>query len=102
VEQRRDIAYARGRVGIHLTTRGPDGSALSQLFPLQPDGPVFGAPLATPTQRDLADPPSACTPQRRVGSPRVIAPYQPGRRHPLVVRDAVEPVRLLLTDAAVL
>ncbi|HTV25641.1 MAG TPA: hypothetical protein VMG12_43395, partial [Polyangiaceae bacterium] len=100
--QRRDVAYARGRTGLHMITRRADGSANGQLFPLQADGPVLGAPLATPTQRDLADPPSACTPQRRADSPRIVAPYQPGRRHPLVVRDAVEPVRVLLTDAAVL
>jgi hypothetical protein len=102
IDQRRDVAYARGRAGIHLTTRRSDGSALSQLFPLQAEGPVLGPPIAAPTQRDLADPPSACTPQRRADSPRIIAPYQPGRRHPLVVRDSVEPVRVLLTDAAVL
>jgi hypothetical protein len=102
IDQRRDVAYARGRAGIHLTTRRSDGTALSQLFPLQAEGPVLGLPIAAPTQRDLADPPSPCTAQRRADSPRIIAPYQPGRRHPLVVRDSVEPVRVLLTDAAVL
>jgi hypothetical protein len=102
IDQRRDVAYARGRAGIHLTTRRSDGTALSQLFPLQAEGPVLGPPIATPTQRDLPDAPSACTPQRRADSPRIIAPYQPGRRHPLVVRDAVEPVRVLLTDSAVM
>jgi hypothetical protein len=102
LDQRRDVAYARGRAGIHLTTRWSDGTALSQLFPLQAEGPVLGPPIATPTQRDLPDSPSACTPERRADSPRIIAPYQPGRRRPLVVRDAVEPVRVLLTDSAVM
>jgi len=102
IDQRRDVAYSRGRAAIHLTTRRLDGSAVSQLFPLQAEGPVFGEPIATPTQRDLADAPSACTAQRRADSPRIIAPYQAGRRHPLIVRDAVEPVRVLLTDSAVL
>jgi hypothetical protein len=102
LDQRRDVAYLRGRAGIHLTTRRSDGSALSQLFPLQAHGPVFGAPIGTPAQRDLSDPPRPCTAQRRADSPRIIAPYQPGRRRPLIVRDAVEPVRVLLTEAAVL
>ena len=100
--QRRDVAYARGRAGLQLTTRRLDGSAEGQLFPLQAEGRVLGAPIATPTQRDLSEPPNACTPQRQADSPRVVAPYQPGRRRPLIVRDAVEPVRVLLTDAAVL
>jgi hypothetical protein len=102
IEQHRDVAYARSRAGIHLTTRRSDGTALSQLFPLQAEGAVLGTPIATPTQRDLADAPSPCTPQRRGDSPRIIAPYQPGRRRPVVVRDSVEPVRVLLTDSAVL
>jgi hypothetical protein len=102
IEQHRDVAYARGRAGIHLTSRRSDGSAQSQLFPLQADGPVLGAPLGTPAQRDIGDVPVACTPEQRTDTPRVIAPYQPGRRRPLVVIDPVEPVRVFLSDAAVL
>jgi hypothetical protein len=102
IQQHRDVAYARGRAGIHLTSRRSDGSAQSQLFPLQADGPVLGAPLGTPTQRDLSDVPVACTPAQRADTPRIIAPYQPGRRRPLVVSDPVEPVRVFLSDAAVL
>jgi hypothetical protein len=102
LDQSRGMAYARGRTGIQLLTRRPDGSAQGQLFVLQAEGPVLAAPLAVPTQRDLADSPNACTPRERADTPRIVAPYQPGRRRPIVVHDAVEPVRAFLTDAAVL
>jgi hypothetical protein len=102
IEQHRDIAYLRGRAGIHLTTRHADGSTRSELFPLQLDGPVLAAPSAVPTQRDLGDALVPCTQQQRAETPRIVAPHHAGRRRPLVVRDAVEPVRIMLTDAAVL
>lgn len=104
LEQHREIAYAgKGpRAGIQLTTVRHDGSSGSQLFVLRADGPVFDAPLAVPTQRDLGDAPLACDAEQRLGTPRTIAPYHPGRRRPLVVHDAVEPERVFLTDAAVL
>jgi hypothetical protein len=102
IEQHRDIAYARGATAIHLTTRRPGGTTEGRLFPLRADGPVLGAPIAMPTQRDLGDDLSVCTAQQRADTPRVVAPYHPGRRRPLVVHDAVEPVRVFLSDAAVL
>jgi hypothetical protein len=102
IDQSRFMAYARGHAGIHLTTRREDGSAEAQLFQLQAEGPVLAAPLAVPTQRDLGDSPRACTQRERTDTPRLMAPYQPGQRRPLVVHDAVEPVRVFLTDQAVL
>jgi hypothetical protein len=102
IAQHRDVAYARGRAGIHLTSRRSDGSSRGQLFLLQADGPVFAAPMPMPTQQDLGEGANACTPRERADTPRIVAPYQPGRRRPLLVHDAVEPVRVFLTDAAVL
>lgn len=102
IDQHRDVAYAGGRAGVHLTSTRPDGSSRGQLFLLQADGAVLSAPLAVPTQQDLGSAARACTPRERADSPRIVAPYQPGRRRPLLVHDAVEPVRVFLTDAAVL
>jgi hypothetical protein len=102
IEQNRAMAYARGHTGIHMATRRSDGSAQGQLFVLQAEGPVLAAPLAVPTQRDLPDSPTPCTQRERADTPRIVAPYHPGRRRPLVVHDAVEPVRVFLTDSAVL
>jgi hypothetical protein len=102
IEQHRDIAYVRGHAGIHLTTHHADGATRSELFPLQLEGPVLAAPSAVPTQRDLGDALVPCNLQQRAETPRIVAPHHAGRRRPLVVRDAVEPVRIMLTDAAVL
>lgn len=102
LEQHRDIAYASSGAGIQMTTVRADGTTDSQLFSLQTEGPVFAAPITVPTQKDLGDGPLACSPEQRQTSPRTVAPYHPGRRRPLVVRDAVEPERVFLTDAAVL
>jgi hypothetical protein len=102
LEQHRDIAYVGGRAAVLSSSRRADGSAQSQLFPLRPDGPVLGEPLAVPTQRDLADALTPCTPRQRADTARVVVPWYPGRRRPLVVHDAVEPLRVFLTDDAVL
>ena len=102
IEQHRDIAYAAGQTAVLLTLRRADGSMQSQLFPLRADGPVLGEPLAAPTQRDLTEAPMACTARQRAETSRILAPWFPGRRRPLVVRDAVEPLRVFLTDEAVL
>jgi hypothetical protein len=102
LEQHRDIAYAGSGAGIQLTTVRPDTSTESELFPLRVDGPVFGAPMAVPTQKDLADGPLGCTADQRLNTPRTVAPYHPGRRRPLLIHDSVEPERLFLTDSAVL
>jgi hypothetical protein len=102
IEQHRFMAYARGHAGIHITTRREDGAADGQLFLLQAEGAVLASPLAVPTQRNLGETPRACTQRERADTPRIMAPFQPGRRRPLVVHDAVEPVRVFLTDDAVL
>jgi len=102
IEQHRDIAYAGGRTAVLLSLRRGDGSMQSQLFPLLADGPVLGAPIAAPTQQDLPDAPAPCSARQRTDSSRVLVPWSPGQRRPVVVHDAVEPLRVFLTDAAVL
>ncbi len=102
LSQSRDITYFQGQAAIHLTTRRSDASSESSVFPLQLEGPVFGAPIAVPTQADLGDGPLSCSARQRSETSRVVAPGHPGRRRPLVVHDAVEPVRVLLTESAIL
>ena len=102
IQQDRDIVYVQGQVGIHLTTRGEKARSDGQVFPLQPERSVFGAPIAVPTQIDLGGSPLGCSPRQRLDSPRVIVPHQAGTRRPLLIHDAVEPLRVMLTDAAVL
>ena len=90
-----DIAYAGGRTAVLLSLRRADGSMQSQLFPLRADGPVLGAPIAAPTQRDLPEAPAPCSARQRADTSRVLVPWSPGRRRPVVVHDAVEPLRQL-------
>lgn len=102
IHQDRYIVYVHGQVGIHLTTRGGKADSDGQIFPLQAQGPVFGAPIAVPTQGDLVESPLGCTPRQRLDSPRIVAPHHPGARRPLLIHDAVEPLRVMLTDSATL
>jgi hypothetical protein len=50
----------------------------------------------------LGSTPSRCTRSQRTQTPRIVAPYQPGTRHPVLVSDPLEPLRVLLTEDAVL
>jgi hypothetical protein len=101
VRQGRDITYLGGQAGIHLTTESDSGSE-GALFPLQSEGPVLGPPVAVPTQASLAASLRACTPRERSDTPRIVAPIHPGGRHPLFVHDSIEPLRILLSESAVL
>lgn len=101
LRQARDISYIRSRPGIHWATRH-GGQSDAFVFPLQAEGPVFGAALRVPTQLALSERPQPCTARQRSETPRVVAPREPGRRHPVLVHDPVEPLRVLLTDSAVL
>ncbi|HEX7668141.1 MAG TPA: hypothetical protein VF395_01090, partial [Polyangiaceae bacterium] len=98
-----DIAYVRDAAGFHLESsdvRGRD--SLSQIFPFRADGALLDPPTTVPTQLDLPATPRPCSAGDRTSSPRVVAPIQPGTRHPVIVTDPVEPQRVLLTDDAVL
>ncbi|MEY4546333.1 MAG: hypothetical protein RL685_2528 [Pseudomonadota bacterium] len=101
VQQSHDLTYIGGRAASHVTIRFASGVSEARLFPLQAEGNVFGASLPVPTQAQLADGSFGCTqPQRQ--SPRLLAPRLAGTRHPVLVHDPVEPLRVFLTDTAVL
>jgi hypothetical protein len=98
-----DIAYAGGRAGLHVASFDEMGARRqSNIFVFRATGAVTEAPVPVPIQHDTPDPPRACSPVQRADSPRIVAPFQPGTRHPIVISDAAEPQRVLLTDAAVL
>ena len=102
VAQLINITYLKGEAALHvekLDERGRRGEA--HLFALNADGPVTGAPLAVPTELDLATTPAACTPAERAATARLVARGYPGAHHPVVVTDAVEPPRAMLTGDAV-
>ncbi|HEY6557736.1 MAG TPA: hypothetical protein VI072_10700 [Polyangiaceae bacterium] len=98
-----DIAYVGGRAGLHLASFDELGTRRqSNIFVFRASGAVTEEPVPVPIQHDTADPPRACSPVQRADTPRVVVPFQPGTRHPIVVNDAAEPLRVLLTNAAVL
>ena len=60
------------------------------------------APVALPTQQHAGEKPTRCGSVHRADTPRTVVPYQAGTRHPVIVTDAVEPMRVLLTGHAVM
>jgi hypothetical protein len=98
-----DIAYVGEAAGLHLESsdlRGKD--SLSRVFPFRAEGALLDPPTIVPTQLDLPATPRPCSAGDRTSSPRVVAPIQPGTRHPVIVTDPIEPQRVFLTDDAVL
>jgi hypothetical protein len=97
------ITYLNGRAAFHVELDdllGRGGTA--QIFPLRGEGAVIDAPLRVPTQADLPLQPLPCGSAERQGTARVIAPFLHGTRHPVIVNDAVDAPRLMLTAEAVL
>lgn len=104
IEQYFDIAYAGERSGVHLTiAAAARGGTHGWLYPFGAESTeVVGAAVAVPTQRDLEETPAVCSRAQRDTTPRAVAPYHPGTRHPVLVTDAIEPMRTFLTSSAVL
>jgi len=101
--QRMDAVRFGDRFGVHVTTFDAGAAwATGFLYPLRADGSVFDEPTAVPTQLDLPAVPRGCNAADRSMSPRVVVPYQPGTRHTVLVTDPVEPMRVLVTNDAVL
>jgi hypothetical protein len=103
LDQQRDITYVNGQAALHIHTQTLDGSQASgQLFRLRATGSVVEHPLPAPTQSALGERPRRCSSETREQTPRVVAPFQAGSRHPVLIADSAEPQRALLTSSAVL
>jgi|GEM_PF-636774 len=101
--QVRDLAYAKGVAGLTVTAWDVEGPRReSLLFPFRASGAVTDPPLALPTQPDAGDRPNRCGSVHKSDTPRVVVQYQGGTRHPIVVTDTTEPMRVLLTGQAVM
>jgi hypothetical protein len=101
--QVQSIAYSGNRSGIHVHTQDMVGeSAEGRLFPFRATGEVLDTPIRVPVQLDADPTPRKCSDNEKRSTPRVVVPYQPGTRHPITITDAVEPLRLLMTDRAVM
>jgi hypothetical protein len=101
--QSRDLAYVNGKPGLHLMTFDMDGDAhTALLFPFSVSGAAVAPPIRVPMLLDTADPPRRCNAVTRKDSTRLVVPFQGGTRHPIVITDAVEPMRVLLSARAVM
>ena len=96
------ISYRGTEPGLYLEVRDPTQGARAQLFAFGSSSKIVDAPLAAPTQRDLSDPPRRCSVAERKNTGRLYARTQPGTRHPVLIRDPMEPFRVMVTDAAVM
>lgn len=102
-KQDTSIGYVGDRAGRIVTLGDSRGkAAVSALYVFRGAGAVVEEPVKLPTQLDLPAVPRPCPANERKSTPRVVAPSLPGSRRPVLVADAVEPLRVLLTDDAVL
>ena len=99
----RGVAYLGSASGLYLQSQSTLGARASAVFyPFRATGDVMGAPIAVPTQANLADRPTRCSAADLSGTPRIDAPYLPGTRRPIVVTDNSDAPRLFLSSGAVL
>lgn len=101
--QSRDITYVNGGVALSVELDDTSGrGGVAHAYRLRAEGDVLEPPVAVPTQSDLGSLPEPCSETERAQTPRVVASYLPGTRHPILVSDAVDAPRTLLTGRAVL
>ncbi len=101
VGQYANVSYVGARSGFLVLIDGPSG-ARAYVHPFRAEGALFDEPVRVPTQSDLPSSPRPCSASEVATTPRVVVPYAPGARHAVIVTDPVEPLRILLTDDAVL
>ncbi len=101
--QNSTIAYASGRAGRHVMLYDVTGEVhRSVIFPFRATGAVTDPPVKVPMQIDTGEQPRSCSSAQRSDTPRVVVPFQPGTRHPIVVLDVEEPMRIMLTGQSVM
>jgi hypothetical protein len=98
-----NITYVGGQAALHVELLELNGrSSEARVSPLLAEGPATGAAQPAPTALDLPARPVACSAALRASSPRLVARGFPGTRHPVIITDAIEPPRAMLSGDAVL
>lgn len=101
--QSSDLTYVGTGAALSVITGAPGGDPRSaRVFPLRAQGAAVDAPIPVPTELDYHDRAPRCSATQRSSTPRVVQPYFEGTRHAVMVTDASEPVRLLVTSGAVM
>jgi hypothetical protein len=97
-----NLAYDPRRAGLWVMRTDGRRAVHSAFYRFGVGTGVTEPPLPVPVQLDTSSRPAACSLQQRQTTPRIVAPFQAGTRHPVIVTDAREPLRVLLTANAVL
>jgi hypothetical protein len=96
-----DFTYVQGKPAIVALWGGGAGvPATAWAVPIQAPDADPSETIAIPTQRSIADPPKACD-DGAGATPRIVAPFVRGGRHPVVVQGEGADV-VLATGSAVL
>jgi hypothetical protein len=95
------FSYSGASMGVTVhAVDATAGEAWATFSPLDGTG-RFGPARHLPTQLDLGPQPRPCTTAETERTPRLVAPFVPGTRHPVLVRSLSDSY-VLLTDWAVL
>lgn len=98
-----NITYVGGQAALHVELLDLGGrSSEARVVPLLAEGPTTAPAQPAPTALDLPTRPVACSAAVRAATARLVARGFPGARHPVVITDAVEPPRAMLSGDAVL
>jgi hypothetical protein len=98
-----NVAYLGNASGLYLQTETSEGlNPRAVFFSFRASGNVLGPPVPVPSQADLAERPNRCSASDLSSTPRVDAAALPGTRHPVLVSDSSDPMRLFLSLGAVL
>ncbi len=96
-----DITY-QGDVPALYVTSSSVARTSAAVYPLLRDGAVVGKGIPAPTLADVQDVNVPCVEHLRRTTPRVVGFADAESRIPIVVRDALDPERVLVSGRAVL
>jgi hypothetical protein len=98
-----NITYLGGQAALHVELLELSGrSSEARVMPLLAEGATTGPAVPAPTALDLPARPAPCSSAVRAATARLVARGFPGTRHPVVITDAIEPPRSMLSGDAVL
>lgn len=97
----RRLTYVDGRATFQLSYVDVGGRhSQTLLFPL--NSALDAAPTLAPSQAQLGVTPGRCDSDQLKQSPRIVSPFSPGTRHPILVNSPSDPQILMMSGSAVL
>ncbi|MEZ4228732.1 MAG: hypothetical protein R3B89_06190 [Polyangiaceae bacterium] len=97
----RRLTYVDGQATFQLSYVDAGGkSSQTLLFPISPA--LDATPTLAPSQAQLGATPGRCDSDQLKQTPRIVSPFSPGTRHPILVNSPSDPQVLLMSGSAVL